>query len=50
MKKKKKYVEIQKFDFFRKENGENVYFSSLNIYNSMGYVACTMFSMPSQYF
>ena len=27
----KKYVEIQKFDFFRKQNGENFFFSSPNV-------------------
>ena len=46
----KMYVEIQKFDFFRKQNGENFFFLVQMFSSPMGYLACIMFRMPRQYF
>ena len=44
------HVEIQKFDFFRKQNGEHL-FSLVQMFSSpMGYLASIMFRMPRQYF
>ena len=44
----KKYAEIQKFDFFRKQNGENFFLVQM-FHSPMGYLASIMFLMSCQY-
>ena len=39
----KKYVEIQKNYFFRKQNDENFFILALMFYSPMGYLASVMF-------
>ena len=39
----KKYVKVQKFDFFRKQNGENLFFLVQMFYSLKNYLASIIF-------